>query len=79
MYRSFFLFLLVAIIISSCSRNKKDPCENQEPKSTINATSDMLVCFKSVDSYDLDYTGKKKVVINAVSYTHLTLPTTPYV
>ena len=64
MYRSFLLFLLIAVIVSSCSRTKKDPCENQEPKSSINATSDMLVCFESVDSYDLDFTGKKKLVIN---------------
>ena len=64
MYRSFLLFLLIAVIVSSCSRTKKDPCENQEPKSSINATSDMLVCFESVDSYDLDFTGKKRLVIN---------------
>ena len=68
MYRSFLLFLLIAVIISSCSRTKKDPCENQEPKSTINATSNMLVCFESVDSYDLDYIGKKKIVINGQLY-----------
>ena len=68
MYRSFLLFLLVAIIISSCSRNKKDPCENQEPKSSINATSDMLVCFESVDSYDLDYIGKKNIIISISRY-----------
>ena len=91
MYRSFLLFILIAVLISSCSRSKNDPCENQEPKSKITATSDMLVCFESVDSYDLDYIGKKKIVINGqlyfpdakkdtynavtVSYTHLTLPT----
>ena len=68
MYRSFLLFLLITVIISSCSRTKIDPCENQAPKSAINATSDMLVCFKSVDSYDLDYTGKKRVVINGQLY-----------
>ena len=68
MYRSFFLFLVIAVIISSCSRSKKDPCENQIPKSTINATNDTLVCFESVDSYDLDYIGKKKVVINGNLY-----------
>jgi dienelactone hydrolase len=28
----------------------------------------MLVCFESVDSYDLDYIGKKKVVINGKLY-----------
>ena len=64
MYRSFLLFLLIAVIVSSCSRTKKDPCENQEPKSSISASSDMLVCFESVDSYDLDFTGKKRLVIN---------------
>ena len=68
MYRSFLLFLLIAVILSSCSRTKKDPCENQEPKASINAISDMLVCFESIDSYDLDYTGKKKIVINGQLY-----------
>ena len=68
MYRSFLFFLLIAVVISSCSRSKKDPCENKEPQSTINTTSNMLVCFESVDSYDLDYIGKKKVVINGKLY-----------
>ena len=68
MYRSFLLFLVIAVITSSCSRSKKDPCENQIPKSTINATNDTLVCFESIDSYDLDYIGKKKVVINGKLY-----------
>ncbi len=68
MFRSFLLFLMIAVILSSCSRSKNDPCENKEPQSTINATSNMLVCFESVDSYDLDYIGKKKVVINGNLY-----------
>mgnify|MGYP003313754744 FL=1 len=64
MYRGLFFFLFIALVLSSCSRSKKDPCENQEPQSTINAESDTLVCFESVDSYDLDYANKEKVVIN---------------
>ena len=64
MYRGLFFFLFIALVLSSCSRSKKDPCENQEPQSIINAESDMLVCFESVDSYDLDYANKEKVVIN---------------
>ena len=68
MYRSFLLFLVIAVIISSCSKSKEDPCENRAPESTINAESDTLVCFESVDSYDLDYVDKKNVVINGKLY-----------
>ena len=41
------------------------------------ATAEMLFSFESILSKveKLDYEG----IINAVSYTHLTLPTTPYV
>ena len=67
MYRSVLLFLFVALVVSSCSRSKKDPCENQEPQHTI-TTTDVLVCFESVDSYDLDYVNKEKIIINGKLY-----------
>ena len=64
MPRSFLLFLFIALVMSSCSRSKIDPCENQNPQTIINAESDKLICFESIDSYDLNYTGKEKVIIN---------------
>ena len=56
------------MLMTSCSRKISDPCENTKPQNTIDVNSEAIVCFESIDSYDLNYT-------NTVSYTHLTLPT----
>ena len=50
-------WVLAVILMASCSRKISDPCENINPKSTIDIQSDMLVCFESIDSYDLNYTN----------------------
>ena len=50
--------------MASCSRKISDPCENTNPQTTIDINSDMIVCFESIDSYDLNYTNKKKININ---------------
>ena len=52
------------MLIVSCSRKISDPCENTNPQSTINIISDTVVCFESIDSYDLNLTNKKKITIN---------------
>ena len=60
------LFVLLAIIFftASCSRNIKDPCENKQPVSKVSIDASNLVCFETIDSYDLNYNGKKKIIIN---------------
>ena len=50
--------------MASCSRKISDPCENTNPQTTIDINSDMIVCFESIDSYDLNYINKKKITIN---------------
>ena len=50
--------------MASCSRKISDPCENINPQTTIDVNSDVIVCFESIDSYDLNYTNKKNITIN---------------
>ena len=50
--------------MASCSRKISDPCENINPQTTIDVNSDVIVCFESIDSYDLNYTNKKKINIH---------------
>ena len=64
MLNKIIFWVLVLMLMASCSRKISDPCENINPKSTIDIQSDMLVCFESVDSYDLNYINKKKITIN---------------
>ena len=52
------------MLSTSCSKKISDPCEDMNPQTTISIESDALVCFESVDSYDLNYTNKKKITIN---------------
>ena len=65
MLKSLFFVLVIFLISSSCSRNVEDPCEDMQPVTDISLRSDNLVCFESIDSYDLNYKGKEKIVINA--------------
>ena len=52
------------MLMASCSRKITDPCEDINPQSTIDVEADTLVCFVSIDSYDLNYTNKNKITIN---------------
>ena len=52
------------MLMASCSRKITDPCEDINPQSTIDVEADALVCFVSIDSYDLNYTNKNKITIN---------------
>ena len=52
------------MLMASCSRKISDPCENVNPQTTIDVNSETIVCFESIDSYDLNYTNKKNITIN---------------
>ena len=52
------------MLMTSCSRKISDPCENVNPQTTIDVNSEAVVCFESIDSYDLNYTNKKNITIN---------------
>ena len=57
---------LTIIIVStaSCSREITNPCLSMEPVSEIQMISNSTLCFESIDSYDLNYKGKKTININ---------------
>ena len=57
---------LTIIIVStaSCSREITDPCSSTKPVSELELISNSTLCFESVDSYDLNYKGKKSININ---------------
>ena len=57
-------WIFIVMLMASCSRKISDPCENTNPQTTIDVNSDAIVCFESIDSYDLNYTNKKKININ---------------
>ena len=69
MRTSFFVLLIASILTTSCSRNIKDPCQNKEPVSEIMIDANKIVCFESIDSYDLNYKNKEKIVVNGKLFT----------
>ena len=63
--------LLTALIISACSNNKINPCTDSSTVYTeLNSEVDKKVCFKTIDSYDLNYEDKPEIVI----YGNLSFP-----
>ena len=51
------------MLMTSCSRKISDPCENTNPQTIIDVHSEAIVCFESIDSYDLNYTNKKNITL----------------
>lgn len=63
--------LLVTFFISGCSSNKINPCDkSSKVYKTINTETNQKICFESVDSYDLNYSGKPNIII----YGNLSFP-----
>ena len=60
----FFVLLTIIFFTASCSRNVKDPCEDKAPVLKISLDTNKQVCFESIDSYDLNYNGKDKIILN---------------
>ena len=52
------------LLATSCSRQISDPCEGKNPQTSLSIESNNLICFESIDSYDLNYTNKKNITIN---------------
>ncbi len=56
--------LLMFLIITGCSNTKINPCSDEtKVYSSINVEIDKKVCFKSIDSYDLNYNKKPEIII----------------
>ena len=63
--------LLVTFFILGCSSNKINPCDKSSKiYKTINTETNQKICFESVDSYDLNYSGKPNIII----YGNLSFP-----
>ena len=59
--------LLTALIISACSNNKINPCNDSSTVYTeLNSEVDKKICFKTIDSYDLNYEDKPEIVIYVI-------------
>ena len=65
--------LLTFLFITGCSNTKINPC-NGDTKvySSISMETDKKICFKSIDSYDLNYKNKPEIII----YGNLIFPKT---
>ena len=55
--------VVVMILLSSCSIKKLDPCINDDHPRTLKSNINQVVCFETIDSYDLDYSNKKRLTI----------------
>ena len=63
--------LLIFSLVTGCSNNKVIPCNQSSIVYTeIDMDSNKHICFKSVDSYDLNYENKPEIVI----YGNLSFP-----
>ena len=63
--------LLTFSLVTGCSNNKVNPCNQSSIVYTeIDMDSNKHICFKSVDSYDLNYENKPEIVI----YGNLSFP-----
>ena len=62
-YRLFILFVIVIVMVS-CAKKIEDPCLNKPAKTVIKQNINDLICFESIDSYDLNYKDKDTVIIN---------------
>ena len=56
-------YLILAFLFSGCAVFRSDPCMNNIITSNLSSFSNSTVCFKTVDSYDLDYKNKQKINI----------------
>ena len=73
---------LILLVISSCSSNNsnpKNPITGEKPTPGLfSKDSKKGISLNDINEI-FDFKNKNGISTNAVSYTHLTLPTTPYV
>ena len=59
----FIKYLPLALFLSGCAMFRVDPCNTSESISYITGVEDKIVCFLTVDSYDLNYKDKPLIEI----------------
>ncbi len=55
--------LTILIILSGCSSKKENPCIDRDISESLTLLQNQVVCFQTVDSYDLDYTNKESLTV----------------
>ena len=56
-------YLVLIFLLSGCAILRTDPCELYEVSSSLKTTNDQPICFETIDSYDLNYSGKRNINI----------------
>ena len=64
MFKNIFFLIIILLFVSSCSKKISDPCDSKSPQSSIGHSTKNIVCFETIDSYDLNYKNKKIITIN---------------
>ncbi len=68
MKKVLFILIMMIVLISSCSRKIEDPCIYKDAVDSISLSTDKIVCFNTVDSYDINHKDKGIIKINARLY-----------
>ena len=64
MFKNVFFLIIILLFVSACSKKASDPCDGKSPQLSIGHSTNNIVCFKTIDSYDLNYKDKKNIIIN---------------
>ena len=64
MFKNVFFLIIILLLVSACSKKASDPCEGKSPQSSIGNSTKNIICFETIDSYDLNYKNKKALIIN---------------
>ena len=65
LFRFIIIFLVIPVLLSGCASNKTNPCLNDGDSTRSLLSTYEVVCFDTVDSYDLNYDKDKKLRIYA--------------
>ena len=56
-------YFILIFLLSGCAILRTDPCKLYEVSSSLQSTRNQTICFKTIDSYDLDYSEKRNINI----------------
>ena len=56
-------YLVLIFLLSGCAILRTDPCDSYKVSSSLETTRNQTICFKTIDSYDLNYSGKRNIKI----------------
>ena len=59
------IFLVSSVLLNGCAYKKTDPCTNNESHVTSIFKNYEVICFETVDSYDLNYENDDNLTLYA--------------